>query len=342
MAPGEGTINDASILSLRCFAAVVETQNFSAAARQLRVAPSSVTKGIQLLERAVGVALFHRTTRRMTVTEAGARFYEQCVSILTQLDSATAAMAAEKALGGNLRITVPPSFASAILGPHLPDFLKLHPAMSIDVIVTSDTPDLIAGRIDVAVVVQDEPSTKLTHLLLATCPRVLCASPDYLERHGMPREPADLVRHHCMSSRFSDLAETWHFHRDDRQESMRVSSTLLSSSGELLRHACINGGGIANLYSFHVRDDLESGRLVRVLPDYVPRPKTIYAVIPHRQILRPQTKAFLGFVSGLVASALGKEATASLAPQLERMAVQSTSRRSGTRVGAEKSARTKI
>ncbi|MET7246255.1 LysR family transcriptional regulator [Methylobacterium sp. EM32] len=318
MASGAGSINDASIMSLRCFVAVVETQNFSAAARQLRVAPSSVTKGIQLLESAVGVALFHRTTRRMTVTEAGARFYEQCVGILTQLDRATAAMAAEKALGGNLRITVPPSFAASILGPNLPGFLRQHPAMSIDVIVTSDTPDLIGGRIDAAIVVQDEPSTKLRHLLLAACPRVLCAAPGYIDRHGAPRRPADLGRHHCMSSRFSDLAETWHFRCGERQESVRVSSTLLSSSGELLRQACINGGGIANLYSFHVRDDLESGRLVRVLPDYVPRARNVYAIIPHHQIVRPQTKAFLSFVSRLVRDALGADA-ADIALDLEQL-----------------------
>jgi DNA-binding transcriptional LysR family regulator len=309
MTVSDGNINDASILSLRCFVAVVETQNFSAAARQLRVALSSVTKNIQLLESAIGVALFHRTTRRMMVTDAGARFYDECLEMLEKLDAATAAMATEKTLGGHLRVTMPPSFAAAILGPNIHEFLKTHPALSLDVILTSDTPDLISGRIDIAIAVQDEPLTKLTHITLAHCPRVLCASPDYIKRHGQPKKPVDLNQHQCMSGRFSDLAETWYFRRDDSWESVRVASRLLSNSGELLRQACLNGGGIGNFYLFHARQDLEAGRLVKVMPAYEPRSRHIYAVIPHRQIVRPQAKAFLAFVTNLVHNALGEIVT---------------------------------
>ncbi len=304
MALPASRINEASFLSLRCFAAVVETRNFSAAARQLQVAPSSVTKHIQLLEAVLGVALFHRTTRRIAVTEAGERFYEQCLTILAQIDSATAAMAAEQDLAGHLRVTAPPSFAAAVLGPHIHEFLRSHPGISVDIIVTSDTPDLIGDRIDVAIAVQDGPETKLPHRLLAACPRVLCASPDYVARHGMPREPDALDGHHCISGRFSDLAETWHLERDGSSTGIRVASALLSDSGELLRQACVNGAGIGNFYYFHVREDLEAGRLVRVLPAYEPRARNVYAITPHRQILRPQTRAFVAFAARLAQGAL--------------------------------------
>lgn len=304
MALPSGRINDATFLSLRCFAAVVETQNFSAAARQLQVAPSSVTKHIQLLEEVLGVALFHRTTRRIAVTEAGERFYDQCLTILAQIDGATAAMAAAQDLAGHLRVTAPPSFAAAVLGPHIHEFLATHPGISVDIIVTSDTPDLIGDRIDVAIAVQDAPETKLPHQLLAACPRVLCASPGYVARHGMPHEPDELDRHHCISGRFSDLAETWHLERDGTTASVRVPSALLSDSGELLRQACVNGAGIGNFYYFHVREDLEAGRLTRVLPTYQPRARSVYAVTPHRQIVRPQTRAFVAFVTRLAEAAL--------------------------------------
>ncbi len=304
MALPSGRINDASFLSLRCFAAVVETRNFSAAARQLQVAPSSVTKHVQLLEDVLGVALFHRTTRRIAVTEAGERFYEQCLTILAQIDSATAAIAAEQDLAGHLRVTAPPSFAAAVLGPHIHEFLGTHPGMSVDLIVTSDTPDLIGDRIDIAIAVQDAPETKLPHLLLAACPRVLCAAPAYVARHGMPDTPEALDRHHCISGRFSDLAETWHLERDGAWTGVRLASALLSDSGELLRQACVNGAGIGNFYYFHVRDDLEAGRLTRVLPGYEPRARNVYAITPHRQIVRPQTRAFIAFATRLAQAAL--------------------------------------
>jgi DNA-binding transcriptional LysR family regulator len=123
-------LDDASILSLRCFAAVVETQSFSSAARQLRLAPSSVTKHVRLIEKAVNVALLHRTTRRVSVTEAGERFYDQCLAILAQIESAVLEVVAEKELSGHLRVTAPPSVAAAMLGPHIHDFLREYARIS--------------------------------------------------------------------------------------------------------------------------------------------------------------------------------------------------------------------
>jgi DNA-binding transcriptional LysR family regulator len=303
-----GLLNDASILSLRCFVAIVETQSFSSAARQLRLAASSVTKHIQLLERALDVALFYRTTRRISVTDAGERFYEQCVAILAQIDSATAVVAAEKALTGHLRVTAPPSFAATALGPGIHEFLQQHPGISVDVIVTSATPDLIRDRVDVAIALQEHPESKLAHFLLAASPRAVCASPAYIARRGMPETLEDLARHDCVCGRFSDVAETWQMRKDGASwQGVQVASSLLSDSGELLRQACLRGAGIGNFYYFHVRRDLADGRLVRVLPEYESKPKNIYAVLPHRQIVRPQTKAFIEFARGLATGALQAE-----------------------------------
>ena len=305
-----GMLNEASILSLRCFVAVVETQSFSSAARQLRLAPSSVTKHVQLLERAVNVALVHRTTRRISVTDAGEHFYQQCVAILEQIDRAAAVMVAERELSGHLRVTVPPSFAATVLGPHIHKFLQEHPGLSLDVMVTSATPDLIRDRIDVAITLQEEPISKLAHILLAACPRAICASPEYIRRHGMPQHPEDLQRHECISARFSELAEAWVLRKKGGEwRAVHVRSRLLSDNGDLLRRACLMGAGIGNFYLFHVRADLEAGRLVRVLPEYESKPKNVYAVIPHRQIVRPQTRAFIEFVRALAARPLAPDKT---------------------------------
>jgi DNA-binding transcriptional LysR family regulator len=296
-----GMLNDASILSLRCFVAVVETQSFSSAARQLRLAASSVTKHIQLLEKAVNVALVHRTTRRISVSDAGERFYDQCLGILAQVDSAAAVMVAEKELSGHLRVTAPPSFATAALGPGIHEFVREHPGISVDVMVSSATPDLIRNRIDVAITIDDEPQSKLTHLRLAHCPLALCASPDYVARRGAPNAPRDLLHHECMSGRFSDLAEGWTLARNGVSQAVNARFKLLSDNGDVLRQACLGGAGIGNFYYFHVCDELRDGRLIRILPDYEPKPKNIFAIIPHRQIVRPQAKAFIEFVRGLLA-----------------------------------------
>lgn len=292
-------LNDASIIALRCFTAVVETQSFSSAARQLRLAPSSVTKHIKMLEGALGSALLHRTTRMVGVTEVGEGFYERCVRILGEIDSAAAMIAPNKQLSGHLRVVAPPSFAASLLAPNLHDFLRNHPALSIDVIVTSATPNLIRDRIDVAIALEYEPKSKLAHLLLAPCSRVLCASPAYVAVHGEPQSPEELLSHECIASRYSDLAEGWTLRCSDSWETIAIRSRLHSDNGDLLRQVCLRGGGIGNFYRFHVRDDLKSGQLIEILKGFEVKPKNVYAVLPHRQILRPQAKALVDFVRKL-------------------------------------------
>jgi DNA-binding transcriptional LysR family regulator len=292
-------LNDASIISLRCFVAVVETHSFSSAARQLRLAPSSVTKHVKMLEAALGSALVHRTTRLVSVTDAGESFYERCVAILNEIDNAAALIASERQLSGHLRIVAPPSFAASILGPNLHLFLQDHPAMSVDVIVTSATPNLIRDRIDVAIALENDPKSKLAHMLLTPCSRVLCASPAYIAAHGEPKSPEDLQSHACIASRFSDLAEDWVLRRGGNWDAINIHSRLLSDNGELLRQVCLRAAGIGNFYRFHVQEDLRSGRLVQVLRDFEVKPKNVYAVLPHRQMMRPQAKAFVEFTRAL-------------------------------------------
>jgi DNA-binding transcriptional LysR family regulator len=292
-------LNDASIIALRCFVAVVQTHSFSSAARQLRLAPSSVTKHVKMLENALGSALVHRTTRLVSVTDAGENFYERCVAILNEIDSAQAMIASERQLSGHLRIVAPPSFAASILGPNLHIFLQDHPAVSVDVIVTSATPNLIRDRVDVAISLENDPKSKLAHMLLAPCSRVLCASPAYIAAHGEPKSPEELQSHDCIASRFSDLAEDWVLRRNGTWEAINIHSRLLSDNGDLLRQTCLRGAGIGNFYRFHVQNDLESGGLKHVLPGFEVKPKNIYAVLPHRQIMRPQAKAFVDFARKL-------------------------------------------
>lgn len=309
-----GGLNDATVLSLRSFVAVVETQSFSSAARQLRVAPSSVTKHIQMLETSVRVPLVHRTTRRVSVTDAGDRFYHQCLTILAQVDRATAAMAPDLELSGTVRVCAPPSLASVILAPNLHRFLDAHPALCVDLLITSALPDPVRDRVDIAFLIQEEPQTKLPHLLIAPAPRVLCASPQYLSAHGVPRTIGDLAEHRALRSHFSQVVETW-FLRSARDgwTAIQPKTQLLSDNGEVLRQACLAAAGITMLYAFHVEADLAAGRLVRVLPEIEPKPRSIYAVMPHRQLVRPQITAFVAFAHSLMRAPSAPDATVRLA-----------------------------
>jgi len=290
-------LNQASVLSLRCFVAVVDAHSFSVAARQLRMAPSSVTKHVQLLERATGAALVHRTTRRISVTEAGEAFYARCVDILEQLEGAVAGIAGEQAAGGHLRVTAPPSFASTVVAPSMERFLAAHPGVTVDLSVTSATPDLVRERIDVAIFIGDEPATKQARVVLAESAQVLCASPAYLQAHAAPRSPDDLEQQRCLCPRFSDAAETWHLWQGGAWRAVRPNAVLLSDNGEALRRACLAGTGIGNFYRFHVGEDLLRGALVEVLPRYPLRAKTIYAILPHRHMVRPLVRSFTAFLS---------------------------------------------
>lgn len=293
-------LNEASILSLRSFVAIVETQSFSSAARQLRLAPSSVTKHVRLLEESLRVALLHRTTRRVRPTEAGEQFYEHCLAILGEIDAATGVLVHERELTGHLRVTAPPSFAMTVFGPHLHLFMKEHPGITVDLLVTSDAPDLVRDRIDVAIRLIEAPDTKLNHMSLAAAPRVLCASPGYLQAHGVPHRPEDLASHICLTARFSEVAETWTLRHRKEIRLVHVKNQLLCDNGDLIRQVALKGGGIGNFYHFHVKADLREGRLVAVLPDFLPEARTIYAVTPHRQLVHPQARAFIEFTRGIL------------------------------------------
>ena len=178
--------------------------------------------------------------------------------------------------------------------------MTANPAISIDVNVTSDTQDLIRNRIDVAIALSEEPQSKLTHFWLASCGLTLCASPDYLARRGAAKTPDDLNQHDCLTSRFSDLAVPWKLGREGVWRSINPQFKLLSDNGELLRQACLGGAGISAFYNFHVQDDLCSGRLIRVLPEFELAPRDIFAIIPDKKIIRPHAKVFIDFVRCLV------------------------------------------
>lgn len=291
-------LDETPLSALRIFRAVVDAEGYSAAARHMKVSVSSVSKTVSSLERALGVALLFRTTRKVSVTEAGLRFYEHCVSILDEVDSV--AFTQSDGLRGHLRVSAAPSVASELLGPGLRSFLEAHPRLRVDLFVTSALPDIVKDRIDVALVLRGWPEVKMANRLVARLERVLCASPDYLAEKGAPVEPADLMQHACIVSLIAGKADPWVLWRDGKRITVQIDPALSCDNGDILRAACLSGAGISNLYRFFARRDLQSGKLVHVLPDYQQEPVGLYAVLPHREIVRSPATALIDHLEGLV------------------------------------------
>ena len=297
---GRIALDQASILSLRIFNAVAELRSFSTAARQLRLSPSVVTNHVLALERATGVALFHRTTWRVAITEAGERFYRRCTVIIQEIEKAVSGVAPDRDQRAHLRVTAPPAFALTILGPHLPTFMHQYPSITIDLMVTSAVPNMVSERIDITFVLRDELDSKLPHIRLAPSGRAFCASPKYLAARGTPESPADLARHQCLANIVAGVSEGWSVRLGRKRRQVQVEAQLLADNGEVLRMACLRGAGIGNFYRFHVREDLERGDLVEVLHSYQPDTNFLYAITPHREMILPQVELFIDFVKSVV------------------------------------------
>ncbi|MEC5383312.1 LysR family transcriptional regulator [Aurantimonas sp. C2-6-R+9] len=290
-------LDPVSIRSLRIFVAVAEAQSYTVAARQLHLAVSTVSKSVAGLETELGFPLLYRNTRRVSVTEAGERFYRRCRAVIAEISQASESEAVSPAkIRGHLRIVVSPSFSTAVLSPMLSPFLRKHPNVTVDVIVSSAMPNLVRERVDVAIMLRDQPETKTRSLRLAPNARAFCASPDYLAANGTPRTPQELAKHTCLVSLLSGAHEGWRVRTRDDGETLQVSGTFTSNDGNVIKNACLDGLGIANLYRYHVYRELAGGNLIELFPGSQPGTNSIYAIFPHREIVESHTQAFVDHI----------------------------------------------
>lgn len=294
-------LDRASLGTLRVFVAVVEAENLSEVARQMRLSVSSVSKHVAALEESMETALLYRTTRKMSVTKAGREFYERCRAILAEVDKAVAARGSHnEAVLGHLRISAPPSVAAAILSPRISGFLKAHPGITLDFFVSSALPDIVRHRIDAAIVLREWPEVKMANIHLGSMERVLCASPEYIHEFGTPATPNDLVRHRCLMSLLSGSPDAWTFTENGVRRPIPIAPAMASDNGDCIMQACVDGAGIANLYAFHARTKLEAGLLVPVLPEAELDAVGLYVILPRKDLVNSATAAFLRFLEETV------------------------------------------
>ncbi|MET0289422.1 MAG: LysR family transcriptional regulator [Pseudoxanthomonas sp.] len=300
-----------TIEAMRVFAAVVERSSFSGAAEAMEMSTASVTRHVAWLEQRLGTRLLHRTTRRVSLTSAGASYHERCLALLAELDATEAAVTAQSlAPSGQLRINVPVSFGIAHMGAMLGRFADLHPQISVDVDLSDRLVDLVEEGYDVAIRITREPAPSLIARLLAESALVVCAAPDYLARAGTPATLADLAAHRCLGYRYWHGGDVWRMSGPAGEESVRVVEHLRANNGDLLREAAIAGMGIVLQPEFIVGQALEDGRLLPLLPDYRIAPVRIYAVYASRSHLAPKVRAFIDFMVEAFADTCGTRVTA--------------------------------
>jgi len=284
------------LTAMQVFAEVAASGSFSATADKLDMSRAMVTRYVGELEQWLGARLLQRTTRSVTLTDAGEhclRRSQQMLALMDDVQEETASHGAE--LRGQLRITCSMSLAYAQMAAAVVDFLKLHPQLKIDLNASEGALNLVEARIDLAIRISAEPDPMLIGRVLAPCTSVLVASPAYLAEHGVPQAPADLATHRCLS--YANFGKSvWKLSRGEQTAQVSVGGHLSANEATALLRAALAGGGIALQPSYLANPHLADGSLQAVLPDWILPDMAIYALYPSRKHLSPAVRALLDFL----------------------------------------------
>lgn len=280
------------------FVKAVESGSFSAAARALGLTPSAISKLITRLEDRLGARLLNRTTRRLGLTEEGEAFYQRARPILAEIEAAEGAVSQLRAAPrGQLKINAAASFAQNWVVPLIPEFMDRYPEVSIDLTLSDSIVDLVEEGVDVAIRIAELADSSLIARRLAPGHRAICASPEYLARHGAPETPDDLARHNCLTLSLPSSLNEWEFDGPNGRRRVRITGTFRANNAIALHRAALAGLGLMRGSRFLVGADIKAGRLVPVLSQFAcPGESAIYAVYPHSRHLSPKVRAFVDFL----------------------------------------------
>jgi DNA-binding transcriptional LysR family regulator len=280
--------------SLTAFVRVVESGGFSAAARRLNMSTTMVSNHVQALEDRLGVRLLNRTTRKVSLTEIGKAYYDRATQILSELEQADdIASELQSMPRGTLRIHVATHMVPFV-APVVAKLLSTYPELKIDLRMGEADVDLIEEGYDVALRMTPPPDSSLIVRSLATWRHVLCCSHGYLDKHGRVQRLDELTTHNCGRHLNYPFGDEWRFlDRKGAPASVRISGSFVTNSGEALRKVALEGAAVCLMAGFLIQDDLEAGRLVRLLPEYRPVEQSMNAVYPHRHHLSAKVRTFI-------------------------------------------------
>lgn len=287
-----------NLTDIAVFVQVVDSGSFTAAAERLALTRSVVSKYVSRLEDHLKVRLLNRTTRRLSLTEAGRIFYERSQFGLNEIEAAEAEVAKLQASPrGRLKINTPMSFGILHIAPAMAEFQKLNPEVQLDMHLDDRQINLIEQGYDLAIRIAELPDSSMVATRLAPCRHVVCASPDYVERCGAPHTPDDLRKHNILTYRYQDSPNEWRFiSPDGRYSSVPVTGSIEMNNSLALRQAVLGGAGIMLTPTFIVGEDIAAGNLRKLLPGHRAQEISIYAVYAGRRHLTPKVRAFIDYM----------------------------------------------
>lgn len=276
------------------FVAVVDTESFTQAAKKLKTSVAQISRRVSMLEERLAVKLLLRTTRKVSVTEAGQIYYQHCRGLVEGLETAQLAVTQmQEQPKGLLKITAPVAYGESHIAPLLNTFLEHYPQLDLDLNLTNVKVDLIEAGLDVAIRLGRLSDSSLIAKRLATRQLYVCAAPDYLATHGTPNTLRDLAHHNCLTG----SSEYWRFKDGGREKNLKVTGRIHCNSGFALLNAAKMGLGMVQLPEYYVQQGLETGALIEVLSDYRDEKEGIWALYPHNRNLSPKVRLLVDFLA---------------------------------------------
>jgi len=300
------------LAAMRLFVRVAERGSFSAAAQQLDLARSVVTRQVAALETHLGVKLLARTTRRLTLTSAGAAYLEKCRVILNLVEAAETDLAEERHTPrGPIRLSVPLSFGMRHVSPLLLEFAQRYPEVALDTEYSDRRSNLFEDSLDLTLRITRHMAPGDVARRLGSSRMVVVAAPDYLARHGEPRHPAELIHHECLGYTAAANAQSWEFLIDGRAQNFPVRSRVQANNGDVLLQAAVAGFGIACEPSFIGGTALAAGQVRQILADFPLAKLGIYAVLPGSRFVPHRVRVLIDFLAARLGPTPPWEAAAS-------------------------------
>ena len=285
------------LLGIKVFLSVARLGSFAAAARELDISKAMASKHVARLESDLGVRLFNRTTRKVSLTESGAVYRDRMREILENIeetDNLVSSLNAEPA--GNLRIMAPASYGAFHLARAATEYRRLNPGVSVELVLSDREPDLVEDGIDLAITVGELEDSNYIARQIGTSRMVVCGAPAYLANHESPASPMDLAEHDCLIYSARQRTGVWHFSMDGLPTDIPVFGNFRSTAGEALRIAALQGAGLAQLPTYMVGLDIKAGRLQILLEDYEPPPRPMCVIYLHRRYLSAKVRTFVEFL----------------------------------------------
>jgi DNA-binding transcriptional LysR family regulator len=285
------------LISMRAFTKVIALGSFAKAAHHMHISRSAVSKYVNDLEAQLGVQLIKRTTRSASLTDSGQRYYERCLAILADIDEADQTVSDQQVNPrGTLKINAPMSFGTMHLGKAVAAFMERYPDLHIHLILSDQQVNTIQEGFDVTIRIANLSDSSLVARRIVPAPRILCASPEYLKRRGIPMHPNDLLQHDCLSYDYLGTGAQWKLTGEDGDHWFHVPSKLLANNGEVLCDAAVSGRGIVLLPTFIIGADLRSGRLKRILAHYRAPELFICALYPPTRHLSVKVRVLIDYL----------------------------------------------